>query len=221
MVIIAGPCGKPVIVPVRNGNFSLHPWSQRHQALVLWTTRRARVQAWRMTIRHHIGALALAVASLAMSSQHAAAQDLTPGPAAWFGIHFIDTSTEGDINGPRQDETDRVAMTEDYVAGLLTERGFTLTEPAPEDVARIRNPAHSNGADTRIAAEMGSRYAITGEVQKTSNLIQSVNLRIRDAETGQTLRAGAVDIRGNTDDAFQRGYRYLLKNIIFREDTKE
>lgn len=174
-----------------------------------------------MTIRHHIGALALVVASLAMSSQHAAAQDLTPGPAAWFGIHFIDTSTEGDINGPRQDETDRVAMTEDYVAGLLTERGFTLTEPAPEDVARIRNPAHSNGADTRIAAEMGSRYAITGEVQKTSNLIQSVNLRIRDAETGQTLRAGAVDIRGNTDDAFQRGYRYLLKNIIFREDTKE
>merc|ERR1711964_314903 len=103
MVIIAGPCGKPVIVPVRNGNFSLHPWSQRHQALVLWTTRRARVQPWRMTIRHHIGALALAVASLAMSSQHAAAQDLTPGPAAWFGIHFIDTSTEGDINGPRQD----------------------------------------------------------------------------------------------------------------------
>ena len=174
-----------------------------------------------MTIRLHIRALALATASLLMSVGTVAAQDLTPGTATWFGIHYIDSSTEGDINGVRQDETDRIAMTEDYVAGLLTERGFTLSEPEPEATARILNPAHSNGADTRIAAEMGSRYAIMGEVQKTSNLIQSVNLRIRDAETGQTLRAGAVDIRGNTDDAFRRGYRYLLKNVIFREDKKE
>ena len=67
------------------------------------------------------------------------------------------------------------------------------------------------------AAEMGARYAISGEVQKVSNLILSVNLHVRDAETGATVRAGAVDIRGNTDDSFRRGYSYLLRNLIFRE----
>lgn len=141
-----------------------------------------------------------------------------PGTAAWFGIHFIDTSTEGAINGPREDETARIAMIEDYIATALTERGFDLTPPDPQAVARIRNPVHSNRADTRIAAEMGMDYAIAGEVQKVSNLIQSVNLYIRDAGTGQTLRSGAVEIRGNTDEGFQRGYSYLLRNIIFRED---
>ena len=74
-----------------------------------------------------------------------------------------------------------------------------------------------NRRDTRIAAEMGARYAISGEVQKVSNLILSVNLHVRDAATGATVRAGAVHIRGNTDDSFRRGYSYLLRNLIFRE----
>lgn len=141
-----------------------------------------------------------------------------PGSATWFGIHYIDSSTEGAINGIRADETARIEMIEDYIADALTERGFELTAPDPERVARIKNPLHSNGADSKIAAEMGSDYAISGEVQKVSNLIQSVNLYIREAGTGRQLRGAAVDVRGNTDEAFQRGYSYLLRNIIFRED---
>ena len=140
-----------------------------------------------------------------------------PGKAVWYGLHFIDTSTEGAINGVRADETARVEMAEDFIAADLTRRGFTLTEPPPEAVAAIRNPVHSNRRDTRIAAEMGARYAISGEVQKVSNLIIAVNLYVRDAETGENVRAGAVDIRGNNDDSFRRGYSYLLRNLIFRE----
>lgn len=146
---------------------------------------------------------------------------LPPGEAVWFGIHYIDSSTEGAINGPRPDEAARIEMIEDFIAEALAERGFVLSEPDPQAVARIKNPVHSNQADTRIAAEMGMDYAIAGEAQKVSNLIQSVNLYIRDAQTGQTLRSGAVDIRGNTDDAYRRGYGYLLRNIIFREDKQE
>lgn len=170
-----------------------------------------------MTQRPSSLILAAALA-LAWSAPVLAEAPPPPGSAAWFGIHFIDTSTEGAINGPREDETARIAMIEDYIAAALTERGFDLTEPDPQAVARIRNPVQSNRADTRIAADMGMEYAIAGEVQKVSNLIQSVNLYIRDADTGQTLRSGAVEIRGNTDDAFQRGYSYLLRNIIFREE---
>lgn len=112
-------------------------------------------------------------------------------------------------------------MTEDYVAQDLTERRFVLTEPPAEAVAGILNPVHSNGADARIAREMGSDYVVAGEVRKVSNLIQSINLHLRDAETEQTLQAGSVEIRGNTDDAFRRGYRYLLRNVNFHEERKE
>ena len=66
-------------------------------------------------------------------------------------------------------------------------------ELMPEDkVAAIKNPVKSNNRDTSIAREMGARYAISGEVQKVSNLILSVNLHVRDAETGATVRAGAA-----------------------------
>ncbi|WP_134724926.1 DUF3280 domain-containing protein [Paracoccus luteus] len=141
-----------------------------------------------------------------------------PGTAVWFGLHFIDTSTEGAIQGVRADETARIAMIEDFIADDLTARGFTLIEPPADKVAAIKNPVNSNHRDTRIAAGMGARYAISGEVQKVSNLILAVNLYVRDAQTGKNVRAGAVDIRGNNDESFRRGYSYLLRNIIFREE---
>lgn len=141
-----------------------------------------------------------------------------PDSAAWFGLHFIDTSTEGAINGVRADETRRIEMAEAVIAEDLRNRGFTLLEPPAEQVAGIKNPTQSNGSDSRIARELGAHYAISGEVQKVSNLILSLNLYVRDAASGDTVRAGVVDIRGNTDESFRRGYLYLLKNIIFREE---
>ena len=140
-----------------------------------------------------------------------------PGKAVWYGLHFIDTSTEGAINGVRPDEVARIEMAEDFIAADLESRGFELVAPPEDKVAAIKNPVKSNHRDTSIAREMGARYAISGEVQKVSNLIIAVNLYVRDAETGENVRAGAVDIRGNNDDSFRRGYSYLLRNIIFRE----
>lgn len=171
-----------------------------------------------MTSFRLIPAIALALSGPAAGLAQSAPE---PGRATWFGIHYIDTSTEGAINGVRDDETARIEMIEDFIADDLAARGFTLVEPPAEAVASVLNPVHSNGADTKIAREMGSEYAIAGEVQKVSNLIQSVNLHLRDAATGRTLRAGSVEIRGNTDDAYRRGYSYLLRNTIFREEKQE
>ena len=38
-----------------------------------------------------------------------------------------------------------------------------------------------------------------------------------DAATGDMARAMTVDIRGNTDDSWTRGMRYILKNGIFSD----
>ncbi|RDW14605.1 hypothetical protein DIE28_01735 [Paracoccus thiocyanatus] len=161
------------------------------------------------------------VAALTGSGAGAEPEDHGPPPpdtAAWFGLHLIDTSTEGAINGAREDEARRIQTAEDVIAQDLQARGFTLMAPPAEQVAQIKNPTKSNGSDSRIARQMGAHYAISGEVQKVSNLILTLNLYLREAESGETLRAGVVDIRGNTDESFRRGYLYLLKNIIFREE---
>jgi hypothetical protein len=157
--------------------------------------------------------------ALAAWSGLAHAEVPSPGSVAFFGLHFIDTSTEGALNGVRADETIRTEMAEGVVADDLTTRGFELVSMASvaDTLANISNPAKCNGCDVAMARDLGTDYALTGEVQKVSNLILNINLYLRDTSTGEMVRAGSVDIRGNTDESWQRGVRYLLKNIIFRD----
>ena len=138
---------------------------------------------------------------------------------AYFGIVFIDTSTEGAVQGVRQDETERLQMLEAYVAEDLTKRGFTLLDlsPVEEGINRIASVADCNFCDVLMARELGADYSAVGEVQKVSNLILSMNLVVRDTVEGKYVRGLSVDIRGNTDDSWRRGMRYILKNNIFRE----
>lgn len=142
-----------------------------------------------------------------------------PGNTAFFGLHFIDLSTEGAMNGVRADETTRVEMAAGVVADDMAARGFTLVplDQVTTELEKVTNPAACNGCDVKMARELGADYALTGEVRKVSNLILSFSLHLRDAQSGNTLRTGTVDIRGNTDESWQRGMRYLLKNIIFRD----
>lgn len=142
-----------------------------------------------------------------------------PGSVAFFGLHFNDLSTEGAVNGIRADETARTDMATALVAKDMTARGFVLVplDPVADRLETIANPARCNGCDIAMAQELGADYALTGEVSKVSNLILSLQLNLRDADSGKTLRAGSVDIRGNTDESWQRGFRYLLRNLIFRK----
>ena len=100
-----------------------------------------------MSLRAALAAIAFAAIPAA-----ALAGEVPPGSALFFGVHFIDTSTEGAINGVRADEAARLGMIEAQIADDLTSRGFALTRPQPEQVAAIKDPTDCNGCDTRLAA---------------------------------------------------------------------
>jgi hypothetical protein len=68
-----------------------------------------------------------------------------------------------------------------------------------------------------MARELGARYAVVSEVQKVSNLILAMNIYVRDTDDGGQVAGQAVDIRGNTDDSWQRGARYILTRNIFAD----
>lgn len=162
-----------------------------------------------------------ALIALLLTSAPAAAQsELWAGrTAAFLGVTFIDTSQEGEINGVRADETERVAMVRGRIAAALAENGVDLVDLAPveEELARTVNPAECYGCDLRMAQKLGADYAVVSEVQKVSNLILAINVMVRDAETGEQIRGMAVDIRGNTDESWERGIRYVLERGIFAE----
>jgi hypothetical protein len=51
-------------------------------------------------------------------------------------------------------------------------------------------------------------------VQKVSNLILNINIRVSNAQSGQVLAAASADIRGNTDESWTRGVEWLVKNRL-------
>ncbi|TNC60387.1 DUF3280 domain-containing protein [Rubellimicrobium roseum] len=166
-----------------------------------------------------------AVAVMAFLAAPALALDpLEPGASvAFLGLHFIDTSTEGAYNGVREDEVARLALLEDAVRARFVAEGFELVDLAPvaEELERTLNPASCNGCDLRMAERLGADYALVGEVQKVSNLILSMNLALREVGTERLVRMLAVDIRGNTDESWLRGGRYILDRHVFAEESPE
>ena len=166
-------------------------------------------------MRHALIALALLLAS----AGSAAPVDWQGRKAAFFGVTFIDTSHEGELNGPRADEAARVERAEAQIAGTLEEHGLELVDlgPVAEELARTLNPSDCNGCELRMAERLGADFAVVAEVQKVSNLILSMNVVIRDAASGDAVRALAVDIRGNTDESWRRGIGYIFENGIFTD----
>lgn len=88
--------------------------------------------------------------------------------------------------------------------------------PVRDRLARVDSIRGCNGCELDLARELGAQQVAYGWVQKVSNLILNVNLVVEEASTGRTLRAESVDIRGNTDDSWTRGLRYLLNERMFR-----
>ncbi|MEO0993907.1 MAG: DUF3280 domain-containing protein [Pseudomonadota bacterium] len=156
---------------------------------------------------------------LILFSTTAVAAEISPGAKiAFFGVHFIDTSTEGAVNGVRADEVERIALVERYVAEQFTERQLELVDitPVQSDLDRIVNPADCNYCDVLMARKLDADFTLVGEVQKVSNLILSMNLVMRETAEGQFVKGMSVDVRSNTDESWLRGMRYILKNNIFR-----
>lgn len=140
---------------------------------------------------------------------------------AFFGLTLLDASIQTEARGEHDAELARLALLEEMVRDRFEAEGYELVdlEPARDQIERHANLAKCYGCDTRIAAKLGADFALVGEVQKVSNLILTINLQLRDAETGDLVRGGVVDIRGNDDTSWMRGMRYILKNRIFREES--
>ncbi|WP_298922091.1 DUF3280 domain-containing protein [uncultured Roseobacter sp.] len=141
---------------------------------------------------------------------------------AFFGLTLLDTSLQTTELGQDPAELERLAAVEKIVADRFEQEGYVLLEldPVRKDIDRYVNLAKCYGCDTRIATKLGADFALVGEVQKTSNLILSMNLQLRAADTGELVKGGVVEIRGNNDESWYRGMRYILKNRFFVREKK-
>ena len=133
---------------------------------------------------------------------------------AVFEFELIDTSLEGAMNGPRADEQRRLARLADELRRRLAASGryapVDLSPVAAE--ARASNLQACGGCDAGLARRAGAELAVTGTVQKISNLILNMNIYVRDATTGDLRNQMSADFRGNTDESWSRALDWLVRN---------
>jgi hypothetical protein len=145
-------------------------------------------------------------------------------PSAWaaertvavFDFELIDTSLQGATYGPSRDEQERLAWVGGDLRKRLTQTGrFEVVDIAPL-AARVHptNLQSCGGCDAELARELGATLAITGWVQKVSNLILNMNIAVRDADTGKLVAGMSVDMRGNTQESWSRALNYLIVNRL-------
>jgi hypothetical protein len=156
----------------------------------------------------------LAAVPLAASPHGAAGADVRS--AAVFDFELIDTSLEGEMRGSRADEQARLARAGDQLRERLAASGlFRLVDIAPvAAAARASNLQACGGCDVTLAKQVGAELAITGTVQKVSNLILNFTVYVRDTNSGNPVAVMNADFRGNTDESWSRALGWLIRNRL-------
>jgi hypothetical protein len=161
--------------------------------------------------RLFVACAGLALALAAATPAHAAPK------AAVFPLELIDTSLEGEISGPRADETSRLALATEELRRLAArEAGYELVDlgaimPEIESSAPLYK---CNGCEVELARRAGADIAITAAVRKFSPLLLSLHIYVTDVGTGNLTKMYRVDIRGNTDESWLRGVRRLVAQSL-------
>ena len=144
----------------------------------------------------------------------APARAAEPPSIALFGFELINTS----LQQTTPEEQERLRRLGDQLRAALEQSGeyrVLDTAPVAADPAKNGGIRECNGCERELARRLGAAEAAYGWVQKVSNLILNINLVIEDAASGKVLKAGSVDIRGNTDESWTRGLKFLLEERVF------
>jgi len=139
---------------------------------------------------------------------------------AVFDLELLDTSLQGETDGPRADEHDRLLRASDQIRKGLAESGkYAIVDIAPVNAAaHDKNLQACGGCDVQLAQQLDADIALTGVVQKVSNLILNMNITMRSARTGHIIASMSADFRGNTDESWTRTASYLLRNRLLAPD---
>lgn len=99
---------------------------------------------------------------------------------------------------------------------LLTDTGryqIISTDPVKAK-AQSEDLRSCGGCANDYAKKLGAQLAITGQIQKVSNLILNINVYIKDVDSKAPEKAYSVDIRGDNEDSFDHGIKYIVKHNI-------
>ncbi len=154
----------------------------------------------------------VAAASMAAVAISAAPALAAPEKAAVFDFQLANLAQLP----PTAADKARLPHLSDMLRQLLTESGrYQMVSTAPVRAkAQSEDLRSCGGCADDYARKVGAQVAITGQIQKVSNLILNINVYIKDLDSKAPERAYSVDIRGDNEESFDHGIKYLVKHNI-------
>lgn len=135
---------------------------------------------------------------------------------AVFDFELLDTSLDGELKGPRDDEHARLLLISNQLRDAVRSSGRfdVLDMTSINAAAHEKNLQACGGCDVQMAQKIGADLTVTGTVQKISNLILNMTIYLRSARTGRLVTVMNADFRGNTDESWSRAVSYLARNRL-------
>ena len=125
---------------------------------------------------------------------------------------------------PSPAEQARLKAINDDLAKILSEDGvhdLIDTAPYAKEIEAAAPFVDCNGCEVDMAKKLNGEVLYTGLVDKASETLLNMRIMEIDVATGQLKRAGNVVIQGNTDEAWLRGVRWLMKNKLPAKDATQ
>ena len=122
-----------------------------------------------------------------------------------------------DAQPPTQADQDRLPRISDELRREFSKAGLydiVSTAPLKAEIEKSAELRSCGGCAVKFAKEIGADVAITCETQKVSNLILNLNLYIKEVNSGKPEKSYSVDLRGDTDESFDRAVKYIVQNNI-------
>jgi hypothetical protein len=137
-----------------------------------------------------------------------------PIKLAVFDLELDDFSAGGPLAGESPVETARLQRMTKLTRDLLAQSGlFEIVDVDGSGAQMVA--AHwlrkCNGCDAEAARDLGADMSFVGFFRKISVMEQYLELRIRDARTGQLVHISQTDLRGETDESWSRALRFLIR----------
>ena len=158
------------------------------------------------------GRFAAAAALCTVSVTVAAA----PPAIALLDCVVIDDNAAYNDASVTQSQQARAAMASTELRTRVDQRSlYKVADNRPaaaliDSYAKTQDLSACNGCELEIGRKLGVQRVGVCWVQKISNLILNINLRIEDTASGQVVFQRSVDIRGNTDQSWRRGVDALV-----------
>lgn len=158
-----------------------------------------------------------------------AAHGQAGGPAPPVSRSLVVTDVElVDDHGNPLTKTAQEARQRDAAAQLrrqLAERRlYRVVDAAPSHALqeRLRSGQEflyrCDDCAAQIGAQLGVDLVLMPWVQKVSELILNLNVKIYDVRAGKVVLVKSVDMRGNQDESWRRAVHYLVRDMAEKRE---